>query len=117
MHRKHKKSEKEISGFGYWGGTGQTPIGISYGDIESGTNPKDPRHYRKESTVYFIVMTGILLLEVDGETHRVDNEFVFELSPKTVYRVLGSEVGDCKWIAINTVNEHGDKIVLDEQDD
>ncbi|MAF59757.1 MAG: hypothetical protein QF858_03445 [Candidatus Pacebacteria bacterium] len=118
MYKKHKKTEKtvpaRIPGFGYWGGTGITPIGISYGEAHEEEEPKDPLHYRKKSRVYFIILKGTLLLEIEGERNECTNEIVYEIFPETPYRVLGSLKGECVWIAINTVNDPEDKVIVEK---
>lgn len=74
----------------------------------------DPLHYHKQSTVFFIVATGIYLVEVEGETIELNQDSVLEIKPGTKYKAKAVIKAPCICITVGTYNDEGDRVVVEK---
>lgn len=111
--RIHAKNGHSLVNVYSWGERKEVPLRINFGEFNSGDEfPVDQLHYHETRTTYFCVVSGSLIVEVEGEKVIVTREAMLEVIPLEKYRTLG--VGDegCQYVVIGSHNLE-DKVTLE----
>ncbi len=102
----HKKFEHDLPGIGYWGERADVALRVNFGCFEPGESfPHDPLHYHKTRTTFFCILTGSLLLEIEGKELNVTSETMLEIEPLEKYRVVRIGKDGCRYIVIGSHNK------------
>lgn len=107
----HKKYPREIEGVSFYGKREDIKLRINYGELKRKSQINDPLHYHKKSTQFFLVIQGKILVEVDNKKMTFSSGCVYEITPKTKYRVLSSLTEVSSYIVIGTENKVSDRVV------
>ncbi len=103
----HKKFSHDLPGVGYWGERSDVKLRINFGKLNAGeTFPEDWRHYHRTRVTYFCILEGDMKVEVDGEVVEISPETMLEITPLSVYRVLGIGTEGCSWVVVGSHNEN-----------
>ncbi len=98
----------------YYGERENISIRINREDLlTEGPFDWDPLHYHKQSTQFFIVTEGEMLIEVEGEEVILNQEKVLEIKPNTKYRGKAVLKAPCTCLTIGTYNVQGDRVVVE----
>ncbi len=101
----HKKYNHSLLGVSYWGKRSEVALRINFGEFQSGeTFPKESPHYHKTRTTYFCVLSGSMIIEIEGEEMVITPEAMLEIPPMSTYRVNGVGEDGCCWIVIGDHN-------------
>lgn len=112
-----KQKTQRAGGHYYFGELGEVPHAVSIvhaaNQEELGT---EARHYSRGGYKYFVVLSGALEIEVNGETVVVDPENVLMIEPMEVHRILRMTESPCEFIVFGTVKDPtgADKVILDD---
>lgn len=110
----YKKTEKNTSGFGYWGNFGEIDLGWSSGLIKGGSKFSGERlHYHRIGTTYFLGISGVGLLQVDGEKIELSKDTLLRIDPGEKYKVVGAKRTPFEWVVVCTAKEKGEKVELE----
>lgn len=110
MYKKHARGLHHTPGAFFYGKRGEIPIRINSMSMRADEPfPEEKSHYHKESTQYFVVLEGMLTIEVDGEIVDVIPEAGLEITPGTPYRSV-RHTGDTTFIVVGDVNKEEDRV-------
>ena len=113
FNKTHNDQNKKISGWGYWGDPNEIKLAISKGQINYDNYIPEKRHAHSDSYVYFIVLTGKGLVNVNNTDINVGKDDVLEIAPKEIYFVRKALKTPFDWLVIGTITGNKDKIVYD----
>ncbi len=109
----HERKQKSNPLLGYWGNYGEIDIGISSGKIDKHTDFSEILHYHKKGLVYFLILDGEGILEINGEIVPMKKDTVIQIDPEEKYKVREVLSYPLSWITICTIKDPSDKIVLE----
>lgn len=110
----YRKTEKNTSGFGYWGNFGEIDLGWSSGLIEDNDKfPGEKLHYHTVGTTYFLGITGAGLIQVEGNEIELSEDVLLRIDPREKYGVVGAKTVPFKWIVVCTSKEKGEKVEVE----
>jgi len=107
----HKNHSGYLPSIGYWGERSEVPIRVDFGKFQPGeTSNEESRHYHKTRTTYFCILSGSMVVEVDGKEMVITSEAMLEIPPMSIYKV--SEIGKdgCSFVVIGDHNKE-DKVI------
>ena len=67
------------------------------------------RHWHARARQFFYVLSGTVILEVEGERHELAAGFGIELPPGTAHQARNEGVEDAKFLVISAPPHHGDR--------
>ena len=110
----YSKTEKSISGWGYWGNYGEIEVGLSSGYVGLTDNfQKDKLHYHQKGHIYILTLDGSGIVEVDGKKVKIKKDTVLSISPGEKYRHASVIEKPFSWITFCTSKDPKDKVVIE----
>ena len=73
----------------------------------------EQRHLHQHTTQFFYVLAGELILELDGEEHRLTSGTGITVSAQTPHQVFNRGSEDSRFLVISQPPSHGDRIPVD----
>jgi len=108
------KTDKSLPGFAYWGDFGEIDTGWSSGEIvDNNKYPGEKLHYHKTGTTYFLSLSGVGLVQVDGKEIELPKETLLQINPGEKYKVLGAKETPFKYIVVCTSKERSEKVEVE----
>lgn len=109
---KQTKTDRESSDF-YFGNYGEIPIGISSATILDVGTSNDLLHYHKKSHEFYLTIKGAGILEIEGVEYMLDENHLLMVEPGEKHKVKAATKTPFSFIAITTVKNKDDKVVLE----
>jgi mannose-6-phosphate isomerase-like protein (cupin superfamily) len=77
----------------------------------------EQRHLHRRATQFFYVLAGELILELDGEAHRLTPSTGLTVPAQTLHQVFNRGREDARFLVISQPPSHGDRVpaVIDEK--
>lgn len=98
-----------------YGNIGDLALRINSAYVET---PKevtwDPLHHHKTSTVFIVVLEGVITLQIDGHNVDITPEAIVQIDPLTPYKVTAIKEAPARYVFIGTKNIEGDRVVVEE---
>ena len=70
----------------------------------------EQRHLHHRATQFFYVLTGELIIELNGEEHRLQPNIGFTIAAETPHQVFNRGAEDARFLVISQPPSHGDRI-------
>lgn len=70
------------------------------------------RHHHKKVRQFFYVLSGELMLEVEGTQHRITAGQGLEISPRKNHQAINASDKPVKFLVISQPTAHGDRVEL-----
>lgn len=110
----YPKNTKSTSGFGYWGDFGEIDVGLSSGLItDNNTFSGEKLHYHQLGVIYFVVIDGSGVVEVEGQSIEIKKDTVLRIDPGEKYRVTKAINYPFNWLVFCTSKDRQDKVIVD----
>lgn len=70
---------------------------------------REVRHWHARSRQFFYVLSGTLILEVEGARHELDARMGLELAPGLAHRATNESGHDVEFLVVSTPPSHSDR--------
>jgi mannose-6-phosphate isomerase-like protein (cupin superfamily) len=76
--------------------------------MPSGTAER--RHLHQRATQFFYVLAGELIIEMNGEEHRLPASTGLAIPAQTPHQVFNRSIGDARFLVVSQPPSHGDRV-------
>lgn len=93
----------------YCGWWNDSPLQINYAQRKE-LYKNECEHYHEDFFEYYLVVSGHIILKIDGQSHRINENELCIVEPKERHEVIEVS-GNCKYLTIKSKSYKGNKVM------
>lgn len=93
----------------YCGWWNDSPIQINFAERRS-VYKNETLHYHRDFYEYYLVVQGYLVIEVNGQRHRVDEGEMMVVEPGEHHEVVDVSKAGCRYVTVKSKSYAGNKV-------